>query len=278
MLVVTAGVRRFSSAARQHLNPLSFPLSSLEIDVTKELEYFVGSDRMHLPFHLDLGCAKGRYLLNLAERHQDVNFIGLEIKSFSVKSALQNRDNMGRPNLHYINANLSAMNDSFLDFLKAFPANGVQSVSINHPDPCFKSRHEKRRMVNGKLVQHLGLGLDSNTIVYTQTDVQMVHDYMAAEFNSTSLGRQHFQPLTVDELKAPPVWFTEEEANAYPIVEPGHVSLTKHWDENGEGGTVESIPIKHFFGMPTDHEMFKMDPAEFPSCDGVIWRQGFRKV
>ena len=111
MLAVAA--RRFSSAARQHVNPLSLPLSALEINVSKELDFFVKGERMDLPFHVDLGCAKGRYLYELAERHPSVNFIGLEIKQTSVEFALEKRDGAGRPNLHYIKANLSAQNDSF---------------------------------------------------------------------------------------------------------------------------------------------------------------------
>ena len=276
MLAVAA--RRFSSAARQHVNPLSFPLSSLEIHVSKELEFFVRGKRMNLPFHVDLGCAKGRYLYNLAERHPNVNFIGLEIKHPSVEFALEKRDDAGWPNLHYIKANLSAQNDSFMNFLKAFPGNIIRSVSINCPDPHFKAKHEKRRMVSEKLVRDLGEGLAQGTMVYLQTDVELVHDYMAAEFHFSQHGREYFQSLSVDELKMPPVWFTEEDAKAFPITEEGHVSFTKHWKQFGEDGIVEEIPIKHFFGMPSDQENYKIDPSKFPSSDGVMWRQGFRRL
>ena len=115
-------------------------------------------------------------------------------------------------------------------------------------------------------------------MVYLQTDVELVHDYMAAEFHFSQHGREYFRPLSVDELKMPPVWFTEEDAKAFPITEEGHVSFTKHWKQFGEDGIVEEIPIKHFFGMPSDQENYKIDPSKFPSSDGFMWRQGFRRL
>ena len=68
---------------RQHVNPLSsFFQLPLELPPPKEL--FRVPDH---PIHLDIGCARGRCLLGLAERDPHWNHLGVEIRRPLVTSA-----------------------------------------------------------------------------------------------------------------------------------------------------------------------------------------------
>jgi tRNA (guanine-N7-)-methyltransferase len=60
----------------QHVNPLApfyrFTPKPLEIS-----EIFANPN---LPLHLDIGCARGRFLLKMAEINSNQNFLGVEIR------------------------------------------------------------------------------------------------------------------------------------------------------------------------------------------------------
>ena len=57
-------------------------------------------------------------------------------------------------------------------------AGKLETVSIQFPDPHFKSAHKKRRVVNPELIVTLAKYMDSNTEVFLQSDIQEVLDDM----------------------------------------------------------------------------------------------------
>ena len=59
---------------RQHVNPLS-SFFQVERDLPAPNELFVNPE---LPLHLDIGCARGFFLLAMAEAHPERNHLGLE--------------------------------------------------------------------------------------------------------------------------------------------------------------------------------------------------------
>ena len=90
---------------RQHVNPLSrFFQLPLELPAPDQL-----FDAGHRPIHLDIGCARGVCLLDLAALKPDWNHLGVEIRRPLVLAAQRERDRLERHNLHYLfcNANIS---------------------------------------------------------------------------------------------------------------------------------------------------------------------------
>jgi tRNA (guanine-N7-)-methyltransferase len=60
---------------RQHVNPLS-QFFQLPLSLPSKNVLFKKS---HYPIHLDIGSAKGEFLIELATKCPDWNFVGLEI-------------------------------------------------------------------------------------------------------------------------------------------------------------------------------------------------------
>ncbi|HLM00096.1 MAG TPA: tRNA (guanosine(46)-N7)-methyltransferase TrmB [Pyrinomonadaceae bacterium] len=154
----------------QHVNPLApyFRFVSKPLDLAK---IFVKPD---LPLHLDVGAARGRFLLKMAEIEPDWNFLGLEIREPLVAEANRIAAEKNLQNLHYefTNATISLGN-----LLKNFPENILRAVTIQFPDPWHKKKHAKRRMVTIEMgeavVKHLSVGGK----IFVQTDV----DFLAEE-------------------------------------------------------------------------------------------------
>ena len=59
---------------RQHVNPLSKYFE--EIESIPEINKIF--KRPNLPTHLDIGCASGEFLFQLAEQNKNWNYLGIE--------------------------------------------------------------------------------------------------------------------------------------------------------------------------------------------------------
>jgi tRNA (guanine-N7-)-methyltransferase len=159
----------------QHVNPLApyFRFTPMPLEIEK-----VFADPAQ-PLFLDIGCARGRFLLKMAELFPNQNFLGVEIREPLVTEANRIRDEKNLTNLHYefVNATLS------LDrLLEKLPQSILQTVTIQFPDPWYKKKHAKRRMVNDKLVEIVAAHLSVGGKVFIQTDVEFLADEMFALF------------------------------------------------------------------------------------------------
>lgn len=159
----------------QHVNPLApyfrFTPKPLEIE-----KIFAAPAR---PLFLDLGCARGRFLLKMAELFPDQNFLGVEIREPLVAEANRLKDEKNLTNLHYEFVNATLWLDRLLEKL---PEGVLQTVTIQFPDPWYKKKHAKRRMVSDKLVEAVAAHLGVGGKIFIQTDVEFLADEMFALF------------------------------------------------------------------------------------------------
>ena len=81
----------------QHVNPLApyFQFTPQPIEIEK---IFANPD---LPLLLDIGCARGRFLLQMAELDKSQNYLGIEIREALVIEGNRLADEAGLSNLHY---------------------------------------------------------------------------------------------------------------------------------------------------------------------------------
>ncbi|MEB3831631.1 tRNA (guanosine(46)-N7)-methyltransferase TrmB [Phormidium sp. CCY1219] len=160
---------------RQHVNPLS---QAYQTPVNPPQWDKIYAD-MRKPLHMDIGCGWGRFLLSLAQWEPDWNFLGLEIRESLVETAIAQRDEKQIPNLHFLFCNA---NPSLQPLLDSLPPGILQRVSIQFPDPWFKKRHQKRRVVQPELVADIAHYLSAGGVVFLQSDVEEVAIEMRDRF------------------------------------------------------------------------------------------------
>jgi tRNA (guanine-N7-)-methyltransferase len=97
-----------------------------------------------------------------------VNYLGVEIKKVCVDEALKNLPQSGNRNLHFLPGNAN-VNIGLI--LQSLPPQSVDTISIMHPDPHFKRRHHKRRVVNDSFVSEVTQQLSPSASIYFQSDV-----------------------------------------------------------------------------------------------------------
>lgn len=162
----------------QHVNPLS-PFYTQEPEPVDLARVF---DDPELPLHLDIGCARGRFILRMAEAEPAWNFLGVEIRDSLVTEANEIAKDKRLTNLHYEFCNAMI----WLDRLLAEIPDGVlQMVTIQFPDPWFKKKHAKRRMVNAELINAVMNRLAVSGRIFVQTDIEFLADEMFALFRGT---------------------------------------------------------------------------------------------
>jgi tRNA (guanine-N7-)-methyltransferase len=160
---------------RQHVNPLSHKYQGIP-DLP---DWGTVYGQPQQPLHLDIGSAKGHFLRAMAIACPNWNFLGLEIRAPLVDYCLQLRDAAGQDNLHFMFCNA---NTTLTALLGSLPAGLLQRVSIQFPDPWFKKRHQKRRVVQPELVAVLAQALPQAGQVIVQSDVEAVAVEMCDRF------------------------------------------------------------------------------------------------
>ncbi|KAF3885454.1 MULTISPECIES: tRNA (guanosine(46)-N7)-methyltransferase TrmB [Nostocales] len=169
---------------RQHVNPLAHKYQT-PLNPPNWEKVFA---QPNLPLHLDIGCAKGRFVLNMAQVEPMWNFLGLEIREPLVADANRLRDELGLRNLHYLFCNA---NNSLRPLLSSLPQTRLQRVTIQFPDPWFKNRHAKRRVVQPELVAELAEFLLPGGIVFLQSDMEFLAVEMCDRFAANSAFVRH---------------------------------------------------------------------------------------
>ncbi|OMO95186.1 tRNA (guanine-N-7) methyltransferase, partial [Corchorus capsularis] len=165
---------------RQHVNPLSSSFS-VPAPVPDWSEVFRDPT---LPLIVDIGCGSGRFLIWLAKQNPDSqNYLGLEIRAKLVKRAEFWAKELALNNIHFIFANATV---SFKHLISTYPG-PLMLVSILCPDPHFKKRHHKRRVVQKPLVDSILSSLMPGGKVFIQSDVLEVAVDMRNQFDSEDL-------------------------------------------------------------------------------------------
>ncbi len=152
---------------RQHVNPLSrFFQQPFALPLSSDL-----FEDDSLPIHLDIGSARGRFLIDMAKMNKDWNHLGIEIRELLVIAAEKERKELDLNNIKFLFCNA---NISLLDWLESLNHDQLQRVSIQFPDPWFKRRHFKRRVLQPDLLTSIAKALSPSRELFIQSDIYEV--------------------------------------------------------------------------------------------------------
>ncbi len=142
---------------RQHVNPLKS--NFLKIDL-KRLDL-----PMDRPIEVELGSAESYFLMERALEDPERSYVGVEIRRDMVDFANQEGARRGLAQVQSVFANMS------VDLPRLFRPGSVSCFFINFPDPWFKHRQRKRRVVGEELVDQLVPLLAPDGEVHLATDI-----------------------------------------------------------------------------------------------------------
>jgi len=176
---------------RQHVNPLSqffqLPLSLPSKNILFE--------KSHYPIHLDIGSAKGEFLIELATRHPDWNFVGLEIREPLVSLCEKKRRKLELTNLKFLFCNVNVSLDEWLSDLDF---GQLKRVSIQFPDPWFKRKHFKRRVLKTNILNSIAKAMSKDGEIFIQSDIFKLIEYMTNTIDEN----RYFTRKNVGDLRS----------------------------------------------------------------------------
>lgn len=176
---------------RHHVNPLS-QFFQIPISLPSKTLLF---SKSHNPIHLDIGSAKGEFLIELAKKSPDWNFVGLEIREPLVRLCEKKREKLELNNLKFLFCNVNVSLDEWLSDLNS---GQLKRVSIQFPDPWFKRKHFKRRVLKKNLLNSIAKYMSKEGEIFIQSDILQLIESMtntideSRYFNRKGLGDLRF--------------------------------------------------------------------------------------
>ncbi|KAF8838611.1 putative methyltransferase [Paxillus ammoniavirescens] len=198
---------------RAHANPFSdhaldYPSSLEAIDWSEHYPAFAASGKT--PEFADIGCGFGGLLIALAPLFPDTLMLGMEIR-VQVTQYVQDRiaalrttsvapvpspTSLSTTTPHY--QNVSVIRANAMKFLpNFFPKHSLSALFFLFPDPHFKARKHKARIISPTLLAEYAYVLRPGGIIYTITDVRDLHEWMNTHLDAFPL----FESVSETELR-----------------------------------------------------------------------------
>ncbi|KAG5339290.1 hypothetical protein C0989_004898 [Termitomyces sp. Mn162] len=206
---------------RAHANPFSdhsleYPAAPRHIDWSTHYPAYANTGK--LPEFADVGCGFGGLLITLAPLFPDTLMLGEILAMFNhVRQSLDHPQGLeirvqvsqyvqdriaalrvnaaseaaassteGPQTAHY--QNISIVRANAMKFLpNYFAKHSLSSLFFLFPDPHFKSRKHKARIISPTLLAEYAYALQPGGIVYTITDVKDLHDWMRSHLEAFPL-------------------------------------------------------------------------------------------
>lgn len=122
----------------------------------------------------EIGFGNGDALAELAARHADTDFLGIEVHEPGVGHLLLALEKQDLPNVRV------ACRDA-MEVLEAWlPDACLNRVNLFFPDPWPKKRHHKRRLVQPVFLTHLARVMVTGAVLHMATDWSAYADHMRA--------------------------------------------------------------------------------------------------
>ena len=122
------------------------------------------------PIHLELGCGKGQFISNLAVKHQDINYIAIDLVDAMLGLAKRNIEKVYKENnLEPTNIYLTRFDIERI-LLILDKKDEIERIYINFCNPWPKGKHRKKRLTHTRQLEKYKEFLKSNSEIYFKTD------------------------------------------------------------------------------------------------------------
>ena len=122
------------------------------------------------PIQIEVGMGKGRFIMELAQQHPDINYIGIERYSSVLLRGLQKRAQLELNNIYFMCIDAKNMADYFAP-------GEVNKIYLNFSDPWPKDRHAKRRLTSTRFLERYDNILTPEGRVMFKTDNKDLFDF-----------------------------------------------------------------------------------------------------
>ncbi len=122
------------------------------------------------PIHIEIGMGKGRFIMDMARLHPEINYIGIEKFSSVLVRAIEKQEVMELPNLLFIRMDAEYITE-------VFEKGEVDYIYLNFSDPWPKDRHARRRLTSVPFLNRYAAFLAEEGGITFKTDNRPLFDF-----------------------------------------------------------------------------------------------------
>lgn len=122
------------------------------------------------PIYIEVGMGKGKFIVEMAKRNPQMNYIGIEKYSSVLVRAVEKLDDFEQDNLRLIRMDAENIED-------VFDKEEVAGIYLNFSDPWPKDRHAKRRLTSTRFLERYNQILAADGRVIFKTDNRELFDF-----------------------------------------------------------------------------------------------------
>lgn len=122
------------------------------------------------PLHLEIGCGKGRFVMELARRNPDIHYVAIEKEEGALILATEQAMTRGLTNLRFLSFDAALLGD-------IFAPGEVDRIYLNFSDPWHKSRQRRRRLTHADYFDVYDSILKEDGEVCFKTDNQKLFEW-----------------------------------------------------------------------------------------------------
>lgn len=122
------------------------------------------------PIEIEIGMGKGRFIMELAARHPETNYVGIERYPSVLLRGLQKREDLELDNLYFMCVDAK-------NLAEIYEPGEVGKIYLNFSDPWPKDRHAKRRLTSEDFMAVYDQILKPDGTVEFKTDNKGLFEY-----------------------------------------------------------------------------------------------------
>ena len=140
------------------------------------------------PIHIEIGMGKGRFIMDMARIHPEINYVGIEKYSSVLIRGVQKMEEEKLPNIYFIRMDATEITD-------VFGQGEVDRIYLNFSDPWPKDRHAKRRLPSHEFLTRYDVILSKEGRLEFKTDNKELFNYAMDEL---PVAGWHAEQVTFD--------------------------------------------------------------------------------
>lgn len=114
------------------------------------------------PIHLELGMGRGDFIIEMAKKFPNINFIGIEINDSQMVMCIKNLETKKLPNLRLINMDASNLDQVF--------SKEIDTIYLTFSEPWPKKIDEKKRFTHTSYLKLYDKVFKKNKHIILKTD------------------------------------------------------------------------------------------------------------
>lgn len=122
------------------------------------------------PLEIEVGMGKGKFIMEMARQHPEVNYIGIERYSSVLLKGLERRANIELDHVYFACVDARKL-------AEIFAPGEISRIYLNFSDPWPKERHAKRRLTSPEFLSIYKQILGSLGTVEFKTDNRALFEY-----------------------------------------------------------------------------------------------------